>query len=111
MHPLRRTSKQYQIIRDKRGGKRFPWTVYGPGGTGEPLDVYDIGPPDLREMRAAAREPKPWLRRGTSGDEQLVDVFRTKREARRTIWVLENLPASVDPTAPLCWRVSVDWDS
>jgi hypothetical protein len=55
--------------------------------------MYDIGPSDLRQMRTAAREPNPWLRTWDLGDEQLVDVFRTRREARHTIWVLENLPA------------------
>jgi hypothetical protein len=108
MRLFHRGPKDYRIVRDERGGGRFPWTVYGPGGAGEPLDMYELGPSDVREMRAAAREEKPWLRTWDRGDEQLVDVFRTKREARHTIWVLENMPATVDPNAPLCWRVSVD---
>jgi hypothetical protein len=106
---LRRGPKEYRIVRDGRGGERFPWTVYGPGGSGEPLSARDyMSQDDLDWFDARGSGFNRAWNIKDRGDEQVADVFPSRRKAKQAVWLLEQGVAHVDPSAPLCWRLYQD---
>jgi hypothetical protein len=108
MWQLRKALKQYRISRDERGGPRFPYTLYAPGGSGEPISPreFHLMDPEMRhDIGDRGGIPEPWNETQDVGSERVADVFRTRREAKTAAKALELGFVHINPKAPLCWRL------